>query len=427
MKSGIIYIGFLILIFLSGCATTYPQKAEDQASYHYEIAKKNIEEKHNDSAISHIELALQRPTGNEKIQKLFQESNFIKKNYYDYLIAKINNADYPAAADNAFEKILIAKKSNLFSIDEISYLEKTLKDQIIQKNKDGKISYDLDDDIKNFPYLQDHENYNIIVERTIQKLQANKPDQFGDIKRPIKGLLNYVKVNGGSETKIGLKVKSLLDSFNIRRKELSEIAIIYPDYAQDKLKNMTLNIFIETKNSDRIFYEDLKKELISNIKGLNILENKTPESLNIYVEKIRYTEIPEKDITQTISYTTDQVDTMKAVLLMPRSSTYSFDLITTRAEIEYGYVINSEKNSKIKHDKVIKGNISVESSKCQNARIQNVFGGVAPADFIANNDMESKCKNKNKVTIEDARKKLLSRINEEIKTIPEIQKINDIQ
>lgn len=119
---------------------------------------------------------------------------------------------------------------------------------------------------------------------------------------------------------------------------------------------------------------------------------------------------PEKQFTRIIpDY---EVNIIAAVILMPRNASYMYEVISGGAKISYAYEITAfnENDQKI-YNKLIRNNISETYKRCQNQRIQNVFGGVEKATFIANKNMERECNNGNSDVDIDA---LRLRINYEI-------------
>ena len=68
----------------------------------------------------------------------------------------------------------------------------------------------------------------------------------------------------------------------------------------------------------------------------------------------------------------------------------------------------------------MRGKVGGTYARCENARIQNVFGGVTSAGFVANDDMQRRCNGQRSVQVEDLRRDVLSKILESVKNVPQI-------
>jgi hypothetical protein len=112
---------------------------------------------------------------------------------------------------------------------------------------------------------------------------------------------------------------------------------------------------------------------------------------------------------------------------MPRNASYLYEVVSGGAEIEYGYVVSVVVDGKTILDDVIRGRVGGEYRRCQNTRIQNVFGGVSSAGFVANDDMQSRCSGPSSVPVEDLRKEVLSKVMQgvlNVATIKAAQELN---
>ncbi len=111
---------------------------------------------------------------------------------------------------------------------------------------------------------------------------------------------------------------------------------------------------------------------------------------------------------------------------MPRNASYLYDVISGGAEIEYGYVITAVADNKTVYDKLVRGKVEREYKRCQNKRIQNVFGGVNSAGFIANDDMKNRCSGQSSLDINDLRGEVFSILVEGILSVPSIREVHDL-
>jgi len=238
----------------------------------------------------------------------------------------------------------------------------------------------------------------------------------------IEGLIAYLKSPASNLNNRNL-VMEALPNLNIRLNELNSIGVLFPKFAAERRRALTLRVFVEVKNADRLFSDDVLNALKNGIRGLDLLTTPGDEEIRITIERIRHEEksIPER--TETITYANSDVDFMKAYMLMPKNASYLFDQITGGAEIDYGYVLTISQNKKKIHEDVIRGKTGGEYRRCQNARIQNVFGGITPASFSANSNMESRCGGASSISMDDLRTKAFGEI---VKGILKVDTINNI-
>jgi hypothetical protein len=111
---------------------------------------------------------------------------------------------------------------------------------------------------------------------------------------------------------------------------------------------------------------------------------------------------------------------------MPRNASYLYEVVSGGAEIEYGYVISAIVDGKMVHDEVVRGKVGGEYQRCQNSRIQNVFGGVSSANFVANDDMKQRCASPSSASIEELRKDVFSKIVDGVLKVPKIKLVHDL-
>ena len=62
-----------------------------------------------------------------------------------------------------------------------------------------------------------------------------------------------------------------------------------------------------------------------------------------------------------------------------------------------------------------------EYRRCQNDRIQNVFGGVSSAGFVANEDMQRRCSGPNSLSMDELRRDIFSKIVDGVLKVPPIK------
>lgn len=224
----------------------------------------------------------------------------------------------------------------------------------------------------------------------------------------------------------GQKIESLLPSMNIRRDELDAVATIFPAFAAVRKKELTARVFLQIKNGDRLLMDDLLQKCRAKVRGVEWVSEPGPRITTLTIERVRHDESVLPERPQTIMYDQTDVNLAAAVLLMPRGSSYLYEVITGGTEIEYGYVVTALLDGKAIYDEVIRGKVGGEYRRCQNGRIHNVFGGVSSAWFIANDDMARRCSGPSSVSIEGLRSEILSKLVESVLKVPPIKLVHDL-
>ena len=405
--------------FLSACAT-YPQSREDQATYHASEARSAISKGDSTNAANQIDVALTRPTGDAKIKELFASYPKGRDYYLAYLeksIVEVSSA-YQAAA--AFEKLSTVKSAGILPEDQVRELFTKLMKVVTDGNTSGSVPFDLGDKIDLFPELKSPAHQQIIVNRSIKNLQGN-----GSGSRPVSALVEYVQ-RIGIDSVEGKRIESLLPSMNIRRDELDAVAKVFPKFAAARKEEITARVFLQVKNGDRLLSEDLLQTLRSRVRGVEWVPSVGPKITTLVIERLRNDEKTLPERSQTITYAQHEVNLLSAALLMPRNASYLYEVVSGGAEIEYGYVVSAVADGKTIYDEVIRGKVGGEYRRCQNARIQNVFGGVSSAGFVANDDMQQRCAGPSSASIDELRKEIFSKVVDGVLKVPPIKVAHEL-
>lgn len=193
---------------------------------------------------------------------------------------------------------------------------------------------------------------------------------------------------------------------------------------QASQKQPTLRVTLQVKGGDRLFADDMLNTLRAQISGVEWVTQEEG-GLVVTVERVRHEERSRPERTETITYASHQVNPFGAAFMMPRDASYLYEVTTGGMEIEYGYVVQAHANGKPVFDKLVRGRLDQSWQRCANARVQNVFGGVIPAQFVANPDMEQRCAGSDSASPDTLRGRVLSEVVREVLNIPEIKAAND--
>lgn len=406
-------------IFLSACAT-YPQSREDQATYHASEARSAISKGDSTNAANQIDVTLTRPTGDAKIKELFASYPKGRDYYRAYLEKSIVDVSSANQAVAVFEKLSIVKSAGIFPEDQVRDLFVNLMKVVADGNTSGAVPFDLGDKIDFFPELKSSNHQRIIVNRSIKNLQSNGPGS-----RPVSALIEYAQ-RIGIDSVEGKRMVSLLPTMNIRRDELDVVAKVFPKFALARKEEITVRVFAQIKNGDRLLSDDILQTLRNKVRGVEWVPSAGPKITTLVIERLRSDEKTLPERSQTITYAQHEVNLLSAALLMPRNASYLYEVVSGGAEIEYGYVVSAVADGKTIYDEVIRGKVGGEYRRCQNKRIQNVFGGVSSADFVANDDMRQRCAGARSASIDELRKEVFSKVLDGVLNVPPIKVAHEL-
>lgn len=410
---------FSVSILLAAC-TTYPQSREDQAAYHANEARAAILKGDSITAAAQIDFTLARPTGDAKIKDLFSSHPKGQDYYRAYLEKSIANISIPYQAEAVIEDLSRAKSAGIFPENQMRDLFAILSKVVTEGNTTGSVPFVLSDKIDLFPELKSPEHQQIIVNRSIKNLQTKDSGS-----RPVSALMDYVQ-RIGIDSMEGKRTESLLPTMNIRSDELEAINKVFPKFVAARKEEITARVLLQVKNGDRLLTEDLLQTLRSRVRGVEWVSSVDPKTTTLIIERLRNDEKTLPERLQTITYAQHEVNVLSAAFLMPSNASYLYEVVSGGAEIEYGYVVSASKNGKPIYDEVIRGKVGGEYRRCQNARIQNVFGGVSSAGFVANDDMQRRCADPNSASIDELRKEIFSRVVDDVLKVPPIRAVHEL-
>ncbi|HAJ25749.1 MAG TPA: hypothetical protein DCG53_00615, partial [Syntrophus sp. (in: bacteria)] len=260
MKFKIILI-LSVIVLLFGCAT-YPRTSEEQAKHHANKARAAFSKGDSTEKSDHIDTALTETSGDIRIKELFV-SHPQGRDYYrmhlEETIARVSNV-YQANA--AFDRLSAAKSAGLFPEDQMNDLLAKLEKTVTNGNVSGSIPFDFSEPIDRFPYLNDPVNQRIMLDRSIKNLQTK-----GNGNRPVKALIEYVQ-KVGPDSAEGKRIESLLPTLNIRSDELDIIANVFPQFVKARKEEISVSVFLQVKNGDRLLTEDILQALRGKVRGV---------------------------------------------------------------------------------------------------------------------------------------------------------------
>lgn len=423
------FIAALVVVFtLTGCATIGGNIFKSNAEKAIEEQKQFINEgKGYWNAYIALEKYLSRDNISPKVlQFINSEEDFRTKALKEKRI-EIDGISHPSMVDSIKSEIVKARDVGFFSEKELGDLEQYLYMKVEEKNRTDGIKFEIDQPVATEYPLNTSEHQKIIFKRTLGSIMAIPSD--GDIsKEKIQSIIDYLQSKYSVKEDVE-SFKEIVPKLKLKPSVIVELfSNLMPEYVEKNKKEFELYIFIKVTSKNRLLEVDLISELSGKSIFLNVSSgeklntNISGNKLNVVINELGYDEheLHETRETKIISY--DKVDTMKAVFFMPRNASYMYEVVSGGAEIEYAYEItaqNVDEDGEI-FNKLIRDTESSSYRECTNKRVQNVFGGIQAAEFIANNDMQNDCTGGNRLDLRELRKRVISRLADEIANIPAI-------
>ncbi len=419
MRTSLVLPLICLAALVAACATAppYPTNPDQQASYYVEKAA--IEFHNGRPSYSYINLARAAPNGPDRVKALFAKEPAIAEAYKTTLRSEATSLTTSYWALRTKENVEWA--ASVFPEPFIREINALLEQRVSAGNADGTIPFLLSDDFMRFESLRSVDQQRRIVDNTIRALQVNTING-----RPIEGLVAYVARVGPSSPE-GRRIDALLPTLRIRRSELTLVATVFPAFAAAQTANMTMKVWLKVEPTDRLLREDLLVVLRSDLKGIDFVDADDPQALTLIVERLRFNESKLPDRTQTVTYARYEVNFAAALLLMPNNSSYLYEMTTGGAEIEYGFAVKATQFGKPVSDELVRDRLTSTYTTCTNARVQNVFGGVQRADFVANADMAQRCSgNGIQTDLDSMRTQIYHRIAERVAKIAPVARVQEL-
>lgn len=408
-----------LLAALTGCAT-YPSDPSQQAQYHVDQARQEIAKGEIYNALLDVSQALKRPTGAEKLRAYLAADTSARGKLTQAVDAQINAMRDVREVKACGDVLAQLSSAKVFEPNEMADLDAKYIAAVRRANEGYTIPFVANSDLAGIRGIDDATQKKIVFDRTV-KLYQNK----SFTQRDMKALVAFVQA-APSSAAMPASLKAQLPTMNVRRSELDYVAVIDPDFANRRKSQLSMTAHVTVKNADRLFADDIVSRLTQDVRGVTWIPSEQPGALELIVERVRDSERVLPMESRTVTYSHGQVDIMSAALLMPKNASYQFDLKTSGAELEYGYVVSAWKNGvKLKED-VVRGKLGGSYRKCENARVVNVFGGVSSANWMANDDMRSACNDQAEVSIDSLRSQLLTKISAEVLGMPEISEVHSL-
>ncbi|WP_409525891.1 hypothetical protein [Nitrincola sp. MINF-07-Sa-05] len=411
----LLFLGFAIV--LSACSI-YPKTPEAQASYHAKQAASAIAKDLCINAVAHVDSAMSRATGEEKIGELMNSNAALLACYLDHLETASRQITNPAHANTTHERIIKAASAGFLPAAQAHALHEQLNITVAEGNRSRAIAFDLGDDLGYFPALQQPEHQTLMMRQTIRNLQNPEYQP-----RSVSQLIAYAGQQPiGSETR--QYIENQLPNLNIRRDEIAAVSPLFPDFAAKRLREITAEVHLLLVQGDRLLEDDLIQLMQENIRGIAWRSAPEPGVITLEIERVRHDEQRAPEALQSVYYSEEPLFLSSAFHSRHQNVIYMHEVRAGKFEIEYGYVVRARLNDQIIHDKVLRGTVKNDYTNCQSVQIHHLFGTAMPAHSGFSYAGHAQCRGNEPSGFEPLREEILTLLVDEVLSIPEIKRVH---
>lgn len=387
-----------VFLLLAACATPYSSMTpKQQLEFDLGAAREALKSGAERASVGPLIAASIKPGGASEVVKL------LGAEYADRRAQVI--AEFSSSAPSVFHQVnadfLRATRTlSTVGIPEFAEVANGFERSVLDGLRSGSLNYAAKHDLP-IAALQGADNlFDVLADGVI-----NAPGKIEQIRymREIKVAENHparARLSG-----IDFKARSI--------PELRELDALGISGASEALSKRVIRVAVNVIPRDVLLEEDLRPHLVKlgdDIVVLGRNDDQGNADLTVEVEKLRMDvrQIPQQ--TQTISYAQYEVHFLAGALLMPKNATYIYEVVSGGVEADYGFSVTIRGGEK-PEEHLVRAKIQRQYNSCRNQRIQNVFGGAQPADFVANDDMASRCNGPSTpVTVEEVAGEALAAI-----------------
>ncbi|NYZ22785.1 hypothetical protein [Azospirillum oleiclasticum] len=365
----------------------------------------------------------QTPYG-ERARKTINSNEKLKATIPRYYKELLNSAYSIARLSEVGRQIPAMAQFGLIGKDAETELLRYADQYALESYRNGRYKVDLSHDISLYPSLQSPEIGSEIFLASLEKAKGDSaPDPY-----LVKSIFSVVANEGKNSPKSKLVLQSLPE-MRISKAQMQEVvAPLFPEQARKILADRSVSVRLFVSPEDRLLYEDLSSKLRDISPNISLVSGSEQATVSIFVKKLQWEERQAPSMVQPVMYAQHEVDLLSAVLLMPKNATYIYDVSTGGVQINYAFEVKAAMKNEKPFDDLIRNKIVREWKICSNARIQNVFGGVQPASFVANSHMQQMCNGgSSAVSVDQLRDAAISEVVKTIRKIPVIDKAASIR
>lgn len=377
-----------LCILVNGCVTLGQATPEDLRRTSLQSVQAQLTQKRYDdaykSALPHLDAPGEVA---EQIRSLVRSTPQLRQIAFEDL-KRSTEINAPIYVDSFLEKLKVFQQGKLIDESAIKEVVDWFDKMMREGNESGALPFTVLNNLDFTPSLRTDKARRIVFLRSLELVERGEKGRLSE------AVFAWAERAGPvSDDFQALKVK--LPHLKFSHSDLSTyVSRVFPEFAAKAIEEQSIRIHLTIEPQDRLLYEDVKKQLISNpvvsvVTGPSAATNMF--TVTIKKHQLEFHQEPER--TQQVSFPQHEVDTVSAVLLMPRNSSYLYDVTSGSAEVEYAMEVIVSSNGKESMNELLRDKIVRPYSFCANQRVQNVFGGSERANWIANDRMRSQCGN----------------------------------
>ncbi len=416
---------FFTAFLLFGCQSPY--SPEREAAQRLAAAENYLDEKKYRYAFTAVDEDVDSygETGQRARELLADDSDFATGVVEEYL-REIENLDSPAYAiqlkkqidtlEKAQQISESAEKTHLVSYSSVLEMRQKLNLAVSDGNKSGKIPFMLDDEIVSFAGLTETPDIDIIFERTLAELRAGTTTGNNTVRGNLAATIEFVKQRGPSSPYYEALRSALLE-IRLTRSQLETIRVLFPDYADQAIRAMTVTVYLTTNPERPLIKEDVGSAL-KREEDILLVEQDESGAVTVEIRELQFDQRQMPDNTRQVVVGYYDVNPFVAALTLPSGASVLYDVREGGAEIEWAVELVLTRGHQQIGKKLLRGRESDSYHQCMNLRVQNVFGGVSSATTWPNEETQKFCqRGGTPITLSTLRLRIMGEIAGEIKAL----------
>lgn len=317
-----------------------------------------------------------------------------------------------------YEAVKALKRHDLIDAKTEKSLIDELNAHATQGNQSDSIAFVLSDTnrMPELAGLQTPTAQQKILNRSLKQMSATDSVADSDLVKAVFALAEESKGTATYNT-----IRNKIPSMSLRVSDINQyVAPLFPAQAKQLIDKNKVTVRIITQPTDRLLYEDLKTKINAISPAISVVSGSA--DVAVTVKQLKWDEREAQQQNQTVTYGRGDVNLLEAALLMPKYSSYQYDVTSGGREVSFAFEVKASGKEVGKFDELVRETISATWSECSNARVQNAFGGTTSAGFVANNHMSQTCNDSDDTSSDNLRSQALDRIIWKIKTITPIKR-----
>jgi hypothetical protein len=361
----------------------------------------------------------------ENARKVIVSSKEFQARTKNLIQDRVDKADNERKLSSVLRVVKYDGPDAPLSVEDRRILLSEIDAKAADTNRSGQISWLLNDDLALYPSLAVPDARRIIFDRSVQYLRPVDGKREPQAEKVVAKVFAVAAEAGPSSYEYRLLQQELpklvLSSADLQ----NHVAKLFPQYAEKELQERRVTVRLVTEPEDRLLELDLGQKLGNLSPNIGLVSGNDAD-VTVTVERLQWDERDVPNRTQTVTYNRGDVNLLAAALLMPRGASYLYEVNSGGIQLSYAYEVRADGKGMEPISELIREKESRSWNSCSNARIQNVFGGVERADFLANQHMQSACSGGSRpVSIDDLREGALTKIAHVIAKVPSVAKAVD--